>query len=84
MRSAGGLRALRWGRGYATEAALLSLRHGFEAMRLAQIVSFTVLANRASQVMMQRIGLILRGQFDHPRFAVGDPLRRHVLHAADS
>lgn len=72
-----------WGQGYASEGAMLALGHGFEALRLPQIVSFTVPANRASQAVMRRIGLTLRGEFDHPRFAEGHPLRRHVLYAAD-
>lgn len=73
-----------WGHGYASEGALLALQHGFDVLRLPQIVSFTVPANRASQAVMQRIGLSLRGEFDHPRFPEGHPLRRHVLYAADA
>ena len=73
-----------WGHGYATEAAALALRHGFAQLRLPQIVSFTVPANQASQAVMRRIGLTLRGEFDHPRFAEGHRLRRHVLYAADA
>lgn len=73
-----------WGHGYATEAATLALRHAFAHLHLPQVVSFTVPANRASQAVMQRIGLTLRGEFEHPRFAVGHPLRRHVLYAIDA
>lgn len=73
-----------WGQGYATEAATLALRHAFAHLHLPQVVSFTVPANRASQAVMQRIGLTLRGEFDHPRFPEGHRLRRHVLYAADS
>lgn len=73
-----------WGRGYATEAATLALRHAFAHLRLAQLVSFTVPANTASQRVMQRIGLTLRGEFDHPRFPAGHRLRRHLLYAADA
>jgi RimJ/RimL family protein N-acetyltransferase len=73
-----------WGHGYATEAATLALRHAFAHLHLPQVVSFTVPANRASQALMQRIGLTLRGEFDHPRFAVGHRLRRHVLYAIDA
>ncbi len=72
-----------WGHGYATEGATLALRHGFETLGLPQVVSFTVAANRASQAVMQRIGLGFRGEFDHPRFAAGHPLHRHLLYAAD-
>ena len=73
-----------WGQGYATEAARLALRHGFEALRLPQVVSFTALTNLASQAVMRRIGLSLRGEFDHPRMPEGHALRRHVLYAVDA
>jgi len=73
-----------WGRGYATEAARLALRHGFDVLGLPQIVSFTVPENRASLAVMQRIGMNLRGVFDHPRFPEGHRLRHHVLYAADA
>jgi RimJ/RimL family protein N-acetyltransferase len=73
-----------WGQGYATEAATLVLRHAFSHLSLPQVVSFTVPANLATLRVMQRIGLTLRGEFDHPRFAEGHPLRRHVLYAADA
>ncbi|MDE2094968.1 MAG: GNAT family N-acetyltransferase [Burkholderiales bacterium] len=73
-----------WGRGYATEAAALVLRHAFDVLELPQVVSFTATANLASQAVMQRIGLQRRGEFDHPRLAEGHPLRRHVLYAQDA
>ena len=73
-----------WGHGYAIEAATLALRHGFEVLGLAQIVSFTALGNVASQAVMRRIGLTRRGEFEHPRLAAGHPLRRHVLYAQDA
>lgn len=37
-------------------------------LHLPQVVSFTVPVDQASQRVMQRIGLTLRGEFDHPRF----------------
>lgn len=73
-----------WGHGHATEAALLALRHGFKVLGLPQIVSFTAVTNTASQAVMQRIGLVRRGEFDHPRLAQGHPLRRHVPYAQDA
>ncbi len=73
-----------WGQGYASEGARLALQHGFEALGLPQIVSFTVPANQPSQAVMRRIGLTLRGEFDHPRFPEGHRLCRHVLYAADA
>ena len=73
-----------WGQGYATEAATLALRYGFEVLRLPQVVSYTAFGNAASRAVMQRIGLTLRGEFEHPRLAEGHPLRRHVLYAQDA
>jgi RimJ/RimL family protein N-acetyltransferase len=73
-----------WGQGYATEAATLALRHAFEVLSMAQIVSFTAVTNTPSQAVMKRIGLTLRGAFDHPRLPEGHALRQHVLYAQDA
>lgn len=71
-----------WGQGYATEGAKAALDFGFTRLGLAEIVSFTVPANRRSWRVMQRIGMTHdpADDFDHPRLDAGDPLRRHVLH----
>ena len=71
-----------WGKGYATEGAKTALDFGFTRLGLREIVSFTVSANRRSWHVMQRIGMTHNqaDDFDHPRLAEGDPLRRHVLH----
>jgi len=73
-----------WGQGYASEAAALTLDHAFARLGLSQVVSFTTLANHASQAVMKRIGLTRRGEFDHPRIAEKHPLRRHVIYAQDA
>jgi RimJ/RimL family protein N-acetyltransferase len=71
-----------WGQGYATEGAKAALDFGFTGLGLQEIVSFTVPANRRSWRVMQRIGMThdIADDFDHPRLAERDPLRRHVLH----
>ncbi len=71
-----------WGHGYASEAARAAVRHGFEAVGLPEIVSFTVPANVRSHAVMRRIGMTRDpdGDFDHPRVPEGSPLRRHVLY----
>jgi Acetyltransferases, including N-acetylases of ribosomal proteins len=71
-----------WGQGYATEGAKAALDFGFARLGLPEIVSFTVPANRRSWRVMQRIGMTHdpADDFNHPRLAAGDPLRRHVLH----
>ena len=71
-----------WGKGYATEGARAALRFGFENLNLDQIVSFTVMANKPSWSVMERLGMVrdADGDFDHPRLPVGHQLRRHVLY----
>jgi ribosomal-protein-alanine N-acetyltransferase len=71
-----------WGKGYAIEAAKAALRMGFEGLNLDQIVSFTVLANKPSWSVMERLGMHRdpAEDFDHPRLPVGHTLRRHILY----
>ncbi|MGA2474790.1 MAG: GNAT family N-acetyltransferase [Acidimicrobiales bacterium] len=73
-----------WGHGYATEAALASLRFGFDEAGLAEIVAFTATPNTRSQAVMARIGMVRDpgADFDHPRVPEGSPLRRHVFYRA--
>jgi RimJ/RimL family protein N-acetyltransferase len=74
------LASAHWGRGYAPEAARECLRFGFDELGLPEVVSFTVPANRPSRRVMEKIGLELMLEFDHPALPIGDPLRRHVLY----
>ena len=76
------LRRDAWGHGYATEAGREALRHGFETLRLAEIVSFTTVANEPSRAVMRRLGMRHdpAGDFDHPMLEPGDPVRPHVLY----
>lgn len=71
-----------WGKGYATEGAKAVLKYGFEKVNLSEIVSFTVPANRRSRHVMEKIGMHRdpKDDFDHPKIAMGNPLRKHVLY----
>jgi RimJ/RimL family protein N-acetyltransferase len=71
-----------WGRGLATEAARAAARHGFEALRLQEIVAMTVPANTRSRRVMEKLGMTRDAgdDFDHPNLAEAHPLRRHVLY----
>ena len=76
------LAAAYWNRGLATEGARAALRHGFEAMGLAEVVAFTVPANLASRRVMEKIGMTRdpADDFEHPQMPEGHALRRHVLY----
>ncbi len=76
------LAAEQWGLGLATEGAGEALRHGFTALALEEIFSWTAVANARSRRVMERIGLHHdpSGDFEHPNLPEGHPLRRHVLY----
>ena len=71
-----------WGNGYATEAARRALRFAFAEAGLAEVVSFTTVANLRSRAVMERIGMTRdpADDFDHPLVPEGSPLRPHVLY----
>ncbi|RJG14305.1 N-acetyltransferase [Pseudomonas cavernicola] len=71
-----------WGQGFAREAAQAALACGFARLQLAELVSFTVPANRRSRAVMAALGMQHDPQddFDHPTLPLGHPLRRHVLY----
>ena len=71
-----------WGRLYATEAASAALDFAFRRLGWPEVVAMTAALNLRSQRVMQRLGMTHdpRDDFDHPRIAPGNPLRRHVLY----
>lgn len=70
-----------WGRGYATEAARACLDHGFQRLGVPEILAWTSRPNVASQRVMERLGMLRDpdADFDHPRLAHDNPLRRHLV-----
>jgi RimJ/RimL family protein N-acetyltransferase len=71
-----------WGRGYAPEAARAALAHGFGALGLDEIVSFTAVGNVRSRRVMEKLGMTHdpAEDFDHPGLPPGHRLRRHALY----
>jgi len=69
-----------WGLGIATEGARASIAHGFDVVRLPEILSFTVVTNTRSRAVMERIGMHLAGEFDHPRAQPNVHWKRHALY----
>ncbi|GIH21657.1 GNAT family N-acetyltransferase [Rugosimonospora africana] len=70
-----------WGQGYATEAALTVLAHGFDTLGLSEILAVTTATNLRSQAVMRRIGMTRDpgDDFDDPTAPEG-PLRPSVLY----
>jgi RimJ/RimL family protein N-acetyltransferase len=53
-----------WGKGYATEAGRALVRHGFEKMRLPQIVAIADVRNTASNRVIEKLGLSMRKKYE--------------------
>ena len=51
-----------WGQGYATEAGLAVLRHGFETLKLNRIMGHCFAGNQASARVLQKLGMTLEGR----------------------
>ena len=75
-----------WGKGYATEGALAVLDHGFNTLKIPEIVSFTVPKNYRSRRVMEKIGMSrdLSRDFAHPDLTSTHPLSQHVLYRKTS
>lgn len=58
------LRESAWGKGFAKEAAMASLKIGFEQFDAPQILAFTVEQNQASWGLMKRLGMERRKSLD--------------------
>ena len=74
------LKKEEWNKGYAPEAARACLKYGFDTLQFKRIYSFTAVINSASERVMQKIGMIKDGEFNHPEIASTSPLWRHVLY----
>jgi RimJ/RimL family protein N-acetyltransferase len=74
-----------WGGGYAYEAMQAVLAWGWQHQAAARIVAITAARNGKSQALMTRLGMtrLPDGDFAHPLFAEGDPLRASVTYAID-
>lgn len=69
-----------WNRGLATEGASHCLEFAFSELNLSEMYSFTPLLNKASERVMQKIGMKRIGKFDHPLVDDNHPLKAHVLY----
>jgi [ribosomal protein S5]-alanine N-acetyltransferase len=53
-----------WGRGYATEIALVSVQHAQE-LRISEVVGLAAVSNRASRRVLEKAGLAPREPVEH-------------------
>ena len=68
-----------WGQGYATEAGQAALRFGFEAQKIDAIVGIVHLENRASQRVLNKLGM----QFTEAKSYFGMACERYEITGAN-
>ena len=71
-----------WGHGYAPEGAQACIDYGRSKHGIEEIYSFTATLNTPSERVMQKIGMVKEGEFDHPNVPDGHDLKRHVLYSS--
>lgn len=54
-----------WGKGYASEAAVASLNHGFDKLGFEEIVGIADVDHLASNAILRKVGLIKRNEFEY-------------------
>ena len=79
------LREDAWGQGYAKEAAAACLDWAWASLDAARVVAITVLPNRASWGLMERLGMTRRPDLDfaHPSFPSDHELSAHIVYVAE-
>lgn len=72
-----------WGNGYATEAASTVVQWGFHKFGFPKIHALAPRVNRPSLAVMERIGMQLQREFEHPLLDEFPHLQPCVLYAID-
>ena len=75
-----GLARSHWGQGFATEAAGLLLRFGFEHLGLVRVEALCSVENERSVRTLERLGMRREGRLAQYRWKKGRP-RDHYLYA---
>lgn len=74
-----------WGQGIAREAAEASIAWGWANTERPRITAWTVIGNKPSWGLMERLGMQRRADLDfrHPEYASEDPFGAMIVYAID-
>jgi RimJ/RimL family protein N-acetyltransferase len=75
-----GLREDVWGKGYAREAASASLDRAFDMLGAECVYAFTVIGNKASWGLMERLGMTRRPDLDYHDPSFSDALNPTIVY----
>ena len=68
------LRRTAWGKGFATEGAGACLNFAFSKIGLQEVIAVAPKLNVRSENVMQKIGMVKVGEFNHPKIKETSPL----------
>ena len=63
------LKRSAWNKGYATEGARRCLDFAFREVELEKVISTCPIKNAKSENVMRKIGMVKKGEFNHPRLS---------------
>ncbi len=78
------LKKTAWGKGYATEGAKRCLDYAFNDLELNKVISVCTVDNLRSESVMQKIGMIKKGEFKHPKLKEYPDYERCVWYEIES
>ena len=71
------LKRSAWGKGYATEGAKRCLEYAFNELDINRIISVCTIKNKKSENVMKKIGMIKKGEFNHPEMSNHPTYTKH-------
>lgn len=71
------LKRSAWGKGYATEGAKRCIEYAFNDLEIDKIISVCTINNKKSENVMQKIGMVKKGEFRHPELIDYPELEEH-------
>lgn len=77
------LREDAWGQGYAREAATAALDAAFSRFGAQEVVALTVIGNKASWGLMERLGMRRCEDLDYPDARYDPPWRDTIVYSID-
>ena len=69
-----------WGKEYATEGAKRCLEYAFNELNINKIISVCTVNNKKSENVMKKIGMTLKGEFNHPNLINNPEYEKHLCY----
>lgn len=74
------LKKTAWGKGYATEGAKRCLDYAFNDLGIKSVISVCTIKNSKSENVMKKIGMVKKGEFNHPELIDNPDYTKHFCY----